>query len=366
MAIAVINEVYRTAAVVKLMEALPYETDMRSAEAKYITGTPSNNALNCIIPYRVYGDGDTTAVDPKVGPTTVVDPVEYQNTIPMTLYLDKMIAVTGESSLYGQVDDEVMHAVQECARWSMDTRNTLSANTALYIDSATSNGIPANNAAWTFVTNNNTGATLTYQPVSDELVYLGSDTTSETARSSVAATETFADLKWLVKAHKILKTRGAEPIAMLGTEPIYNMMVPATMLETLKNSTDYEAELRALQVGGTNDAIMSGTMSVIRGFNVIEVPDDAATIAGAGAAGIDLGAVLFCGKNFTCKCGLPASQLPPGTNAKARMAVDEITEIRGTDAGDGFGTNTNYAPMFYVGYGINEPLAGFRMEFAFA
>lgn len=361
MSIATRDKTYYDAAIPNVAPKLKLET---FANSEYDKNKSMGQTRVFTVVTSPESDGSPKSVDPRVGPTGIVDSLETTVEFELGLYHDDVMSATIEGDLYGAVQGELFNRIADVSRLAADERNELAK--AAYI-----NEIPDNDAeSYVWGTQNSK----TYVKVSTgtetrgghSLVYNGTDTTSEAALVSVAAGETFSDPKWFAKFYARLTDNGATPIVNINGEDFFVAALPSNVWAKLTESSAFRDDVRHLPWGNGTAALTNG-ITVYKGFIINIIPAEQMKKPGLGAAGIDIYSCLFHGRDYLGVAADEAGTLPAhtvGGNAPMRIRADKYTEIRVTPQGDKFGGNVDVAAMSRIKYKILKPEEGIKFNVA--
>lgn len=198
-----------------------------------------------------------------------------------------------------------------------------------------------------------------YDVHTNHMVYLGSDTATEAARSGITTTDTLTDVKWVRRGVAALRARGVEPfyfddgfVGYLGyVSPQLKMDIMAIAVANGGMARlDYTR----------NDHIINGYIGDWEGIRWIE--DVFSIYKAAGTSSCHVHPMTLLGSGAI---GIPfanVAMLPPMTEGRA-ININEFLQVRITPASDTAGRLLNVGFYFYGGAGIINPFNIFRQEF---
>lgn len=206
------------------------------------------------------------------------------------------------------------------------------------------------------VTGNYVHATGIFDVNAQAMVYLGSDTTTETARTSITTTDLLT-LDWVIRAYAILERRGVAPM-MTPMGPRYMAFAHPNMIGDVKKLAAAAGSGMDL-VPNTSDALnlKNGIIGDWQGF--IWVSDPSAYYAST----YNVFPILYCGADFLGIAKRPSAALPaPYGNNTTIFGVNEFMQLRLTPTGDTQGRLAELGFYFEAGVGILNPKCAFRHE----
>lgn len=325
-----------------LMAAYPlrrWDQVARLMPSRFMEGARGKSAIFGI---RSTPTVSTTALPLNAAATTSQVPVVSQVEIEMYEYGEDPLSVNMAWQAAYSYNDELGQNVNAAAEQAMHIRNKLIVKGTL--DAYTGN-------------TSYTHGTGTYTPTTDNLVYLGTDTTTETARSAIATGDTFTSDAWVHKAREILAGRGVKPFMFSDGFEGYVAMCPPQLVGDIMRVSS--GEWRAF-VYTSETRLARGIIGDWQGFRWIEDPLSFYPSAGSGS--VHVAAITFMGQDYIGVPSLPVAQLPPLTGSGAIVNVDEFTQVRVTPQNDPHGRLSWVSPYMIMGSGILDPRNAFRLE----
>ena len=347
---ATVNERYLQAGIIGLTPQLSWDqVAMRDSAGQPITIGNETASVNHII-YEV-PDAHTSALPASGDASVNITPTADVISVSLDEYGEGYITVPASETLEGvEPSMALLKHIEQQAENAGKSLNALAKTAGI-------DTIPASGSY--------TNGTMTYSDVqADGLVYLGTDTTSESARNTIATTD-IIDVSWVDRAHTKLRTRGAKPFAMVDGQPVYAAVIHPNVWFDIQQDDSFNGLNNMIQyTASANDAILFNYVGVWRGF--IWITDNNNIYSGAGAGAINVYPTVFLGKDFLVKDYASPAMLPKSEGGKLVETMDimESAQIRlvpqlGTHAREKI--LSWYA---YVGYGVYNASAAFRLETA--
>lgn len=320
--------------------------------ATSITDTPVR-AAKVAIPITNSIEGSITPLSSSGSATGSASINQRVVEITLQEYGENPIAVNGSATLLAVTD-----ALNEAVR--LQSRAAAIALEKLVAQALVDNGVPGNNNSWTY-------AGKTWNPIDDNLLWLGTDTTSETSRSAVTTSDTMKS-SMLRTAYAILSKRGVPKFKSSAGE-FYVMVAHPYIVHDLKNEADPGGWLDVGRFIDNANGIRFGIVGIYEGFLIIEsiygtdigivLGDD-----GSGNPNVHGYRTYFFGQEYIGKGYVPQELLPITDSNVEVMPLTESVQIRVLPAYDSHARHKNVAWYAFLGYALIQPDAGLVVESA--